>query len=72
MKRENELLRADPGSAFAAAQEGLAATTMRQQRRQRSARKQSPQQNPSVAARGQAAPFNNWANRDDSLASWYR
>lgn len=78
MKRENGSLPADPGSAFAAVQdaepasEGLASTTIGQQRRQRSARKQSRQQNPSFSARGQAAPFNNWANRDHSFASWYR
>jgi hypothetical protein len=73
-KRENELLRADAASAFAAAQDaepaaGRLASTMRQQSRQRSARTQSRQQNPSVSAREPAELFNTWANRDHSFAS---
>jgi hypothetical protein len=77
-KQENGLLRADARSALAAAQDaeptagGLASTTLRPQRRQRSARTQSRQQNPSVSAHEPAAPFNTWANRDRSFASWYR
>jgi hypothetical protein len=77
-KRENERQRAGAGSAFAAAQDaelatvGLASTRIRPQKRQRSARMQSRQQNPFVSAHTPATPFNIWADRDHSFATWYR
>jgi hypothetical protein len=77
-KRENELLHAEPGGAFAAAQdtkpaaEVLASPTIRQQKRQRSARTQGRQQSRSIAAQEPATPFNSWASRDHSFTTWYR
>jgi hypothetical protein len=77
-KRENELLHADAQSAFAAARDAKPAaevsdqTSIRQQKRQRSARTQSRQSHPSISAHELEAPFNSWANRDHSFATWYR
>jgi hypothetical protein len=77
-KRENELLHAEPGAAFASAQdtkpaaEVLASPTIRQEKRQRSARTQGRQQSRSIAAQEPATPFSSWATRDHSFATWYR
>jgi hypothetical protein len=77
-KRENELLHAESGAAFAAAQDaepavrGSASTMIPRQRRQRSARTQTRQQDPSISAHESVAPFNSWAARDHSFATWYR
>jgi hypothetical protein len=74
-KRENERLRADAGSAFAAVQDAESAPgrlPSGQPKRHRSARTQSRQQNPTVSVHEPVAPFNSWANRDHSFAIWYR
>jgi hypothetical protein len=73
-----ELLHADAQSAFAAAQDAKPAaevsdqTSIRQQKRQRSARTQSRQSHPSISAQELEAPFNSSADRDHSFATWYR
>jgi hypothetical protein len=77
-KRENELLHEDARPALAAARDAKPAaevsdsSSIRQQKRQRSARTQTHQQHPSISAQDPVAPFNSWANRDHSFATWYR
>ena len=77
-KRENELLHAEPAAAFASAQdtkpaaEVLASPTIRQQKRQRSARTQGRQQSRSIVAQEPATPLHSLAIRDHAFATWYR
>jgi len=77
-KRENELLKVQPGAAFALAQdarstpEGLNSTTIRQQKRQRGGRTtHTRQKDRSISPHAPAPPFNSWAG-DHSFATWYR
>jgi hypothetical protein len=76
-KRENELLHADAQSAFGAARDAIPTaevsdqTSLRQQKRQRSAGAQGRRQNQSIPEHAPIPPSNSWAG-DHSFATWYR
>jgi len=76
-KRENELLHADAGSAFASTKDARPAaevsgsTSIPQQKRQRAARTHTRQQDRSIPAHAPIPPFNSWAG-DHSFATWDR